>query len=364
VVSLSTFFISEDLWLLLALPVGVRALFYSRFARVLGQAGWMVAAFVLPVLVGVGVARCAGPWYYLTIPLAVLPFIVIPVAILMQGEAVMLFWGNEQVLWLAVFGVTIISLLLIRVGIAHFHREYLLGREIDSINFNWLWRTFLNKFLGGARSLREWYSTVLGSALKRVLPALITLMLVALVSVWMGYDWIMDNVSHTIENASPQELEKLTNQLRELPDMRTFRESISAPFLFMNNARAVLLIFLAGLASFSVLGVLIYMINISLIGGLFGLFELLGVPALPLFIAGVLPHGIFEIPALMIGSAAMLYFGASLVTPQLGKSMGEVIIELLADWMKIFLGLVIPLLAIAAVIETYVTPAILTSVIR
>jgi phosphatidylserine synthase len=28
-------------------------------------------------------------------------FIVIPVAILMQGEAVMLFWGNETVLWLA-----------------------------------------------------------------------------------------------------------------------------------------------------------------------------------------------------------------------------------------------------------------------
>lgn len=49
-------------------------------------------------------------------------FIVIPVAILMQGEAVMLFWGNEKVLWLGVAGVTIIALLLIRVGIAHFER--------------------------------------------------------------------------------------------------------------------------------------------------------------------------------------------------------------------------------------------------
>jgi hypothetical protein len=64
-------------------------------------------------------------------------FIVIPVAILMQGEAVMLFWGNDQVLWLAVAGVMIISLLLIRVGIAHFQREYLLGREIDSFNLHW-----------------------------------------------------------------------------------------------------------------------------------------------------------------------------------------------------------------------------------
>jgi ABC-2 type transport system permease protein len=87
VVSLATFFLSEDLWLLLAVPVSVRPLFYSRFARVLGQASWMVAAFVLPVLVGVGVARCAGPTYYLSIPLAVLPFLVIPVA---AGSAVTL----------------------------------------------------------------------------------------------------------------------------------------------------------------------------------------------------------------------------------------------------------------------------------
>jgi len=53
----------------------------------------------------------------------------------------MLFWGNERILWLAIAGVMIISLLLIRVGIAHFQREYLLGREIDVINLGWIWRT-------------------------------------------------------------------------------------------------------------------------------------------------------------------------------------------------------------------------------
>ncbi len=291
-------------------------------------------------------------------------FIVIPVAILMQGEAVMLFWGNEQVLWLAILGVTIIALLLIRVGIAHFHREYLLGREIDVIDLNWIWRMFWSNFFGGAHSLSSWYSTVVALAMRRVAPALVTLVLLAGVSIWMGYDLTMDNVPHALNHASPEEVDKFTSQLRELPDMRTFRESISAPFLFLNNTRAIFFIFLAGMASFSVLGVLLYMVNISLIGGLFGLFQLLGIQALPLFLGGVLPHGIFEIPALMIGSAAMLYFGAAIVTPQVGKSMGEVIVELLADWTKIFLGLVIPLLAIAAVIETYITPAILATVMK
>ena len=65
----------------------------------------------------------------------------------------------------------------------------------------------------------------------------------------------------------------------------------------------------------------------------------------------------------MIGSAVVLYMGVSIVTPQIGKSMGEVILELLADWTKIFLGVVVPLLAIAALIEAYVTPGLLLNVL-
>ena len=291
-------------------------------------------------------------------------FVVIPVAILMQGEAVMLFWGNEQVLWLAIAGVMIIALLLIRVGIAHFQREYLLGREIDVINLRWIWRTFWANFLGGARSLGDWYGNVLGSALRRILPAVFFVALIAGVSMWLGHDWVIRNVSETIALASPDDLDKLEELVRELPDLANLREHISASFLFLNNTRAMVAIFLAGLVSFSVLGVLFYMVNIGLIGGVFAIFELLGLSPWPIFLAGVLPHGILEIPALMIGSAAVLYLGAALVTPQTGKSMGEVVLMLLADWTKIFVGVVVPMLALAAVIEAYVTPGILLNVLK
>jgi uncharacterized membrane protein SpoIIM required for sporulation/ABC-type transport system involved in multi-copper enzyme maturation permease subunit len=286
-------------------------------------------------------------------------FIVIPVAILMQGEAVMLFWGNERVLWLAILGVVIIALLLIRVGIAHFHREYLLGREIDVINMNWIWRTFLKNFLGGAPSLPAWYRSVLAPSLRRVMPATLVLLAIAGLSIWLGYDWSVDNVPRALEMATKERADRFSQQLTEFPDMRTLRDRISVPFLFLNNTRATFFIFLTGLVSFSVLGVILYMVNIGLIGGLFGLYQSLGYQALPIFVAGVLPHGVFELPALLLGSAAMLYFGVSIVTPQVGKSMGEVIIELVADWLKIFLGLVVPLLALAAVIEVYVTPLVL-----
>jgi len=290
-------------------------------------------------------------------------FIVIPVAILMQGEAVMLFWGNETVLWLGIAGVLIISLLLIRVGIAHFEREYLLGREIDNLNFKWMVRKFWLSFTGGATSLRQWYVQAFGSSFRRALPAMALMMLVAVVSAWLSYDWVVANASDAIASASSEDLASLQENIGELPDLSSLGGKLNASFLFLNNTRAMTIIFLAGMASFSVLGVLIYMINISLIGGVYAILELLGMSPVPIFLAGVLPHGIFELPALLIGSAVVLYIGAALVTPQTGKSMGEVVIDLMADWAKIFVGLVVPFLGLAALIEAYITPAILLQVL-
>ncbi len=80
VASLTTFFLSEDLRLLLAAPVPAERLFYARYARTAGQASWMVVVFVLPVLLGVGLARCAGPGFYLAALFTVAPFVLIPVS--------------------------------------------------------------------------------------------------------------------------------------------------------------------------------------------------------------------------------------------------------------------------------------------
>lgn len=81
VTSLSAFFLSEDLRLLLAAPVPSARLFYSRFAKSTAQASWMVLAFLTPALLGIGLAHCA-PWrFYVAVPLVVLPFVAIPSAI-------------------------------------------------------------------------------------------------------------------------------------------------------------------------------------------------------------------------------------------------------------------------------------------
>jgi ABC-2 type transport system permease protein len=81
VTALSTFFLSEDLRLLLAAPVRADRFFYSRFAKTVGQSAWMVVVFLLPVLLGVGLARCAPLLYFAAVPLVIVPFVLIPVAL-------------------------------------------------------------------------------------------------------------------------------------------------------------------------------------------------------------------------------------------------------------------------------------------
>ena len=81
VTALSTFFLSEDLRLLLAAPVAARRLFYSRFAQTVGQASWMVVAFLVPAAPG----RRPRPLRRRRVlrhrRLVLVPFVMIPVAL-------------------------------------------------------------------------------------------------------------------------------------------------------------------------------------------------------------------------------------------------------------------------------------------
>lgn len=288
-------------------------------------------------------------------------FIVIPVAVLMQGESALLFWGNNQVLWLAVAGVLIVAGLLIRVGLSHFQREYLLGREIDVLDIRWAWRTFWGYFKGGADSLVSWYRLEVSRVLRQLILPVSVLVIVAIITLWAGFQWTVSTIPAHINMASPDAVREISERFERSTTLISVGQNFSAPYIFSHNLRAVGLILLAGLISFSVLGVLVYIVNLGTVGVLLGVFQFLGYSPLALTFNGLLPHGIFEVPALILASAAMLRIGVVLVTPQMGRSLGEVLLELLSDWTKVVVGVVIPLLLVASVIETYVTPILLAS---
>jgi uncharacterized membrane protein SpoIIM required for sporulation len=74
--------------------------------------------------------------------------------------------------------------------------------------------------------------------------------------------------------------------------------------------------------------------------------------------AFLLPHGVIELPAAIIGTAFALRIGAALVSPPMGLDVGQGFLLALANFCKVFVFLVIPLLLIAAFVEANLTPQI------
>lgn len=74
-------------------------------------------------------------------------------------------------------------------------------------------------------------------------------------------------------------------------------------------------------------------------------------------VAGLLPHGILELPAVLLAAAAGLRLGAAALerTRHPGR---DIRMEMLAAW-RVFAALIVPLLVVAAIVETTVTPLIL-----
>lgn len=286
-------------------------------------------------------------------------FVVVPVAFLLQGETILIFWGNEDVLWFAIVGVTLLATLLVRLGLSHFRREYLLGREIDTINLKWVGQTFLNQFKGKANSIREWYATELPVTLRQLRQPLWIVIGLGILTAIVSFMWVTINVPAYL-NLSPERVDDFRTFIADnLTNLDTLGRRLPAPLLFYYNARTTVVFLLLGLVSFGTLGLTLFIGNIALIGGVIGAAQLVGYSPLLTFVAGILPHGIFELSAVFLATAAMLKVGAQLVTPQPDKSLGETVLVALADWFRVFVGIVLPFLAIAAVIEIYLTPVLI-----
>lgn len=286
-------------------------------------------------------------------------FVVVPVAFLLQGETILIFWGDGNVLFYAVIALTLLSGLLIRLGLAHFKREYLLGREIDTLNVRSLGRVFVKRVKGEARSLGEWYLRELPATIRQMRDAVRIVLLVAIVTIAASYVWVLVVVPQNIP-ITPETIKQAQCMIRDnLGNLQFLDENIPAPFIFFNNVRATILFLLAGVISFGTLGVTLFMVNMALIGGVLGGATLIQFSPVLVFASAILPHGIFELTAVVLATAAVLKLGAVLVTPQPDKSLGDVFLNSMADWFKIFVGLVVPMLAIAAVIEVYVTPQLI-----
>jgi stage II sporulation protein M len=78
--------------------------------------------------------------------------------------------------------------------------------------------------------------------------------------------------------------------------------------------------------------------------------------------AFILPHGIFELPAVIIGAGAAVRVGASLINRDRSLTLGEGWWSAIMDFWKLLFFVVIPLLILAAIFEVHVTPRVVCAV--
>jgi ABC-2 type transport system permease protein len=78
ITALSTFFLSDDLELLVASPTDTVHLYGARLIETIVDSSWMVGLMAVPLLAAYGVVYEAGPAYYLLALATVAPFLVIP----------------------------------------------------------------------------------------------------------------------------------------------------------------------------------------------------------------------------------------------------------------------------------------------
>ncbi|MEW6178603.1 MAG: stage II sporulation protein M [Chloroflexota bacterium] len=280
-------------------------------------------------------------------------FIIIPMALLIQAEAVVMFWGRDTLsLWWVVFGLLVLAVLLIRVGLAHFQREELLGREIDVLNLRWIWRIFWENFTGGARNPLIWYRQVLAGTLHELRGSLLIVTFLAGMVIFLGAQQA-DRFLLILPEGSLQE------RIRELQMNFSVGEVGSVQQIFFQNVRALTVGLVLGLFSFGVLGTLPLLATLGLLGYFTRILEVNQLPAAQIIFSGIVPHGILEVPAILISTAAVLRIGFLLATPMKDKTVGEVFLMAIAGWLQVMIGVVIPLLLLAAAVEAWITPLII-----
>jgi ABC-2 type transport system permease protein len=78
VTSLSTFYLSGELDILLSSPVKIENIYRAKFIETIVDSSWMTLIYGLPVFIAYGMVFKASPAYYLGLVLTIFPFLIIP----------------------------------------------------------------------------------------------------------------------------------------------------------------------------------------------------------------------------------------------------------------------------------------------
>ena len=298
-------------------------------------------------------------------------FIILPMSLVVQLEAILLLTGLQSGMYFVLLALMVVLGLLLRSGVKIFNREEIVAREGDSVTlrgifrgFGYYWKRTPREVLarqktGAKFTLWRLYRHDIPQivAINKGAFALIGICTVGAIglALWISYWPEFKALDNPIVHLSGQK-----NPLCEtgLSSKASFA-GINATWggLFTNNLTAVLIGSGLSLVSLGVVGILIVMASIGPFGLIAGLLMQQNINPLPLLLAFTIPHGIFELPAVIIGIAAGVRISNSIFSPPPGMGIGASLQFAMVNYVKV-LALVVPLLLIAALIESQFTAPI------
>lgn len=289
-------------------------------------------------------------------------FVLLPTAAVVQLESLLVIGTRWDMMRIIALLMVVIAAALVRTGLQTFNREEILSREHEQLNLRRLWATFTtfvrayrpagtppDSYASERFSLKRFYTREFPAILREYRLPICIALFAAVMGIVAGpelsifYDRVGLNAAAVgvIPGSDP----------------------LFGVFVGMRNAIQILI---SGFLSTFSFGLFSLLVPFFAFGGpsyiAAGLVDLGGTYATmgPLsptqfLLSYILPHGIFEWPAAILGSAMGIRVGASLMSPPKGFNVGENILWSLAQLVKVWGLIVLPLLLIAGLVQQLVS---------
>lgn len=295
-------------------------------------------------------------------------FVLLPTAATIQLEALLIIARRWDVLWIAVVLLLVIAAVLTRTGMGAFNREEILSREHEQLNLRHIGQTFMTfareyhsagtppeAYTGASFSLRRFYVHDLPTLLRDYRLPLLVALLAAVAGTLCGpfLGGFFDRIGQ-----SP-------GRVGITPEPNLALGILTG---IANSAR---LLITALLATFT-FGIFSLMVPFFAFGGIGyvagalmadgGSWLTLGTNSPLQFVIGyVLPHGIIELPAAILGAALGIRIGAAVMAPPKGFTVGQNILWSLAQFGKVWLFVLLPMFLLAGIVQQLITTRILAA---
>ncbi len=257
-------------------------------------------------------------------------FIILPMSVVLQVEAALILLGRAEFLWCFALLMTVLAIVLLRMGFNGFSREALLARDVGL-------RHPLRRAIGAVRAGFAQRPGFLRLVWMRRIP-----MLIAAAGFPIGA--LAGFLAGSTSAVPPSVVRPVLSSLvRAAGDGGALETALA---IFAHNLLAFLLVAVLAILTLGLSGFLLTFVPGFLLGFAAAL------SSWTIALTGIVPNGLVEIPAAIIAGGLLIQVGATAMHMDERGGWSARVLAALADYIRALRWLV-PALAVAAVLEVW-----------